>query len=79
MARTIDHPDVPRNSSNVRVDALRTGMLEKISEDEVRFTEIAFFDLGGWIPSYLINWMISTMVNKNIQGLSEQMVDLSNT
>ena len=51
VSRSIDHPSVPRNSSNVRVDALRTGLLEKLSEDEVRFTEIAFFDLGGWIPS----------------------------
>jgi len=78
VSRSIDHPSMPRNSKNVRVDAMRTGLLEKISDDEVRFTEIAFFDLGGWIPSYLINWMISTMVNKNVQGLHEQMIELSN-
>ena len=40
-----------QDAACVRVNFLRTGLYEKISEDEVRLTAVAFIDLGGWLPT----------------------------
>lgn len=51
VVKSVDVPEVPENPKFVRANMFRTGILEKLSEDEVRMTAIISMDMRGWFPS----------------------------
>jgi len=53
VVKSVDISEVPEDPNFVRANYFRTGLLEKLSEDEVRMTLIGNIDMRGWFPSYL--------------------------
>ena len=44
-------------------------IIKKINENDILFRSIDAFDLGGWIPGYLMSWLISLGITKNMDDL----------
>lgn len=51
VVKSVDIPEVPEDPKQVRANMFRTGILEKLSEDEVKITAIINMDMRGWFPS----------------------------
>src|SRR6478752_5949430 len=65
MNHSVPHPDCPEKKGFVRGISIRTGYLMRIrAEGGVHFMYYSQSDPKGWIPSGIINWLMTQLAPK---------------
>ena len=68
---SVDHPDYPEGDHAIRTKMFQRQTIKQIGND-IQFTSIANFSMGGYVPASLMNMMIGTMFSKGMDRMMEK-------